>query len=137
MNERQDLIRQLDQLTSRIVRLRDGCCVVCGSLENLSNGHVYSRVRMATRFDISRDGNCHCQCMVCNLRHVIDKGPYYGWYRRRFGKPKLEELLVRSNGLVIMKIPLLEAMLREYKALYKTMLERDTNEEESAFGDLF
>lgn len=137
MSDRQQTIRRLDQLTSLIVRRRDRCCVLCGSTLELTNGHIFSRSREATRWDIAEDGNCHCQCWECNKRHVTDKKPYWEWYKRRFGPAKLEELRCRSLQPRQMKGHLLEAMAAEYRSILGNMPETGFLGQEEPFFDPF
>lgn len=92
---RKGLIKKLDDLVSEIVVKRDKKCVVCGSTKKLGNGHVFSRRHLATRWDITPDGNCHCQCWACNYRHVTDTVPYHRWYQDKFGMKKFDELYER------------------------------------------
>lgn len=86
------LIKNLDSLVSKIVRLQEPQCVVCGSTEKCGNGHVFSRKSYSTRWDIRKDGNCHNQCWSCNYRHVTDQYPYFDWYISKFGKNRFDEL---------------------------------------------
>lgn len=92
---RKSLVKKLDVAVSLYIRNRDKACVVCGSTEKLSNGHVFSRVAYSTRWDTSEDGNCHCQCWSCNFRHEHDAYPYNNWYIIKFGKDKWDELHLR------------------------------------------
>ena len=74
---RQRVVKRLDDITSKYIRERDAKCVQCQSTENLTNGHVFSRRSYSTRWDISKDGNCHCQCWGCNFKHSKDNYDYF------------------------------------------------------------
>lgn len=89
---RKTLIKKLDSIVSKYIRLRDGRCVQCNAIDNLTNGHVFSRRHYATRWDITDDGNCHCQCWGCNYKHSYDNYEYYKWYQDKFGEDRFEEL---------------------------------------------
>ncbi len=89
---RKTLIKKLDTLVSKYIRERDQFCVQCGKTESLTNGHIFSRRHYSTRWDISDDGNCHCQCWGCNYKHSYDNYEYYKWYEKKFGIEKFEEL---------------------------------------------
>lgn len=89
---RKTLVKKLDEAVSLYIRNRDKKCVVCGSTERLTNGHIFSRVAYSTRWDVSDDGNCHAQCWPCNFRHERDAYPYNNWYIINFGKDKWDEL---------------------------------------------
>lgn len=113
---RKALIKRLDTLTSQIVRLRDGCCVQCGSVENLTAGHVLSRRSHSVRWDVSENGgNVWCQCWPCNFRHGSNSPiPYFQWYVRRFGQARLDILyLVWAKGRKFSN-PELRAMIDHY-----------------------
>lgn len=88
-NTRKKLIRELDKIVSLIVRKRDGRCVVCGKVEGLTNGHLFSRSNYSTRWDFE---NCYGQCLGCNMRHEFDPYPYTRWFIGKFGLEKYDEL---------------------------------------------
>jgi 5-methylcytosine-specific restriction endonuclease McrA len=69
---RKGIVRKLDKLVSQIVIARDGKCIVCGTTQNLTCGHLFSRVAYSTRWDLD---NCYAQCLSCNLRHEYDPYP--------------------------------------------------------------
>lgn len=104
---RKALIEQIEALHPKFIRKRDGHrCVVCGSMRNPTCGHIFSRRNLATRWDISEDGNCHCQCWSCNFSHggtgmrgPMDKYPYFKWYIEKFGTDKLDELHRRATSI--------------------------------------
>ena len=92
---RKTLVKKCDKIVSLYIRARDKYCVVCGSPERLTNGHLFSRTAYSTRWDITKDGNCHCQCWGCNYRHEFDPYPYMQWYRSNFGSKKLDDMHTR------------------------------------------
>lgn len=79
------LHRGFDEVVSLITRKREPACICCGSTEELTNGHLFSRRHYATRFDVTPDGNCHTQCWPCNKRHQSNKDPYTFAFVKRFG----------------------------------------------------
>jgi len=96
MPTRKSLIAKADKLVSLIVRARDGRCVECGSVENLTNGHVLGRRSFATRFDITPDGDCHTQCWADNFRAARTGAvAYHAWYVRTFGAEAFDALYRR------------------------------------------
>lgn len=96
MPTRKRLIKDLDNLTSQIVRLRDGRCVECGSVDSPTNGHVLGRRSFATRFDITPDGDCHQQCWPDNFRAARTAAvSYHAWYVRTFGAEAFDRLYRR------------------------------------------
>lgn len=90
--DRKKLIDKLDRAVSKYVKLRDICCVTCGSYEQLGNGHLFTRNSFSVRFDIRDDGNCHCQCWNCNYEHEYDPYKYTHWYIKNFGQKRYNEL---------------------------------------------
>ena len=104
MSTRKALEKEIEKLHPIYIRQRDGHkCVVCGSAQKPTCGHIFSRRSRATRWDISEDGNCHCQCWPCNFRHGGYGGgprrswPYFRWYINKFGIERLDSLEARSN----------------------------------------
>jgi hypothetical protein len=96
------LIKDLDALTSKIVRLRDGGrCVLfginanCLGSERLQNGHIFGRRSHGARWDTQPDGNCHAQCANCNKKHNAHQWIYYRWYIDKFGQEAFDELYRR------------------------------------------
>ena len=82
----QNVINDLDVLTSRIVRIKN-CdklgfvdCFVCLSKgrnhwTKMDNSHYIDRRHLGLRFDISTP-NCTVSCKFCNNNHNTDKAPY-------------------------------------------------------------
>lgn len=69
---RKGWVRKLDKLVSQTVIKRDKKCLVCGTTQNLTCGHLFSRVAYSTRWDLR---NCYAQCLSCNLKHEYDPYP--------------------------------------------------------------
>ena len=69
---RKGLVRKLDAIVKQIVIARDGKCIVCGTTQNLTPGHLFSRVAYSTRWDLD---NVYAQCLNCNFRHESDPYP--------------------------------------------------------------
>jgi hypothetical protein len=69
---RKTIVRKLDALVKEIVIARDGKCIVCGTTQNLTPGHLFSRVAYSTRWDLD---NVYAQCLNCNFRHESDPYP--------------------------------------------------------------
>jgi hypothetical protein len=83
------LVKYLDQLCSAIVILRDKQCVVCGSPNNLTNGHYIHRAVMPLRWNLV---NCNCQCALCNSIHEENDTPYLEAMVQRYGDNVLDVL---------------------------------------------
>ena len=118
---RKTLVKKLDKIVSQYIRLRDKYCVVCGSGERLTNGHLYSRTTYSTRWDITDDGNCHCQCWGCNFKHEFDPYPYTNWYIEKFGKDKWDELHTKFRTLTKYSNTDLEELYETIKKKYEEL----------------
>ena len=86
---RKSLVAACDRELSLSVREECPQCVTCGSRENLTCGHLFSRVAYSTRW--MRD-NVATQCAKCNLRHEYDPGPFTIWYIKTYGLAEYESL---------------------------------------------
>jgi len=122
------LVKKLDEVTSKIIRLRyQDKCVICGSSENNhpinfpTNGHLITRVKYIIRWDIREDGNCHCQCKNCNGLHETEPHHFTNWYIKTFGMKSYDELIEESKQETHYKDYDLEAMLEERKDILKEM----------------
>lgn len=89
---RKATVKRLDAVFSKFIRQRDKRCVQCGTMENLTCGHVFSRVNYSTRWD---ENNCYAQCMGCNLRHEYEPYPFYQWTIKKLGQEAFDELYVK------------------------------------------
>jgi hypothetical protein len=93
------LIKKLDRIFSRWVRLRDSCvnglcqCVTCGKVAPIAEmhaGHFVKRQHMAIRFD---PRNCHAQCVKCNLYMGGCQDEYAAFIVNTYGQAALDDLL--------------------------------------------
>lgn len=115
------LVEANDEVVSLITREREPACIVCGSTEELTNGHLFSRRYYSTRFDVTPDGNCQVQCWGCNKRHQHDKDPYTFAFVRRFGGEAHARVRDRAfNGEKPTKLELRET-LDSNRALLRQM----------------
>jgi len=94
-SKRERLIEKLDALHSKYIRKRDGQCVQCGSVQQLTWGHIFSKRHHVARWDMEDNGNVHTQCWPCNYRHIRQQYLYFKWYQDRFGMAQFEELYAR------------------------------------------
>lgn len=58
-------------------------------------GHLFSRVSLATRWDVHEGGNCFPNCAGCNIKHEYDPYPMNNWYIQKFGKDAWDKLYAR------------------------------------------
>ena len=122
---RQRVVKRLDDIVSKYIRERDKACVQCRSQENLTNGHVFSRRAYNTRWDISKNGNCHTQCWGCNFRHSKDNYEYFHWYIKKFSQEQFEALRFRYKEIKKYKTPELEELYEKTTKLYKELVDEN------------
>ena len=120
--KRKRVVKKLDEVVSKYIRLRDKKCVQCGKEEKLSNGHVFSRRAYNTRWDVSEDGNCHTQCWGCNFSHGKDNYDYYRWYVSKFGQDRFDELRREFKKSVKYTTAELEELYEKLKETYEELL---------------
>jgi 5-methylcytosine-specific restriction endonuclease McrA len=108
MRSRKTLIRLLDAKVSQIVIARDGACVQCGSTDQLTCGHLFSRRLFATRWDLD---NCHTQCWPCNFRHSHYPDYYVSWFLKEYGKAKYLKLAQKAHKIALFSTGYLEELL--------------------------
>jgi len=113
-HNRKRIVQNLDREVSKYVRARDGACVVCGSVDQLTNGHLFSRIAYSTRWDLL---NCHAQCWGCNYSHEYDFYPFQRWFISKFGQEGFDELYSRFKTPRKFSNPELAALLEEMKLL--------------------
>ena len=114
---RKSLIRKLDQVFSLYIRTRDNNrCVQCGSFDNPTCGHLFSRVNYSTRWD---EENAYCQCSGDNLRHEMEFEPFRRIVEARLGKEGYDALYQRHISIKKFK----DYDLMEMIDLYKNKLQ--------------
>jgi hypothetical protein len=118
ISSRAGMVKELDRLTSLIVRKRDGCCLTCGTTENLECSHFYKRRWLWTRFDLT---NCNAMCHDCNGRHNVDPFPYLFKMQERCGKDAVLELLNLRNTTAQLPDDRLQSLIVEYRQMLKGM----------------
>lgn len=119
---------KLDLVFSRYVRLyhadRFGYCT-CYTCDKrmhwtkIQNGHLFSRARYATRFEVA---NCRPQCAGCN---VMGKGNYQEYFPRmiaEIGADAVLTLEVMSKQMVKLNTAWYDAMLKHYEAKVKELI---------------
>ena len=101
---RKGLVTKLDDIVSKIIRLQEPMCVICGSKDKLGNSHLFSRKNFSLRWDIRPDGNCHTGCWPCNFKHSSrDSYPYTNWYVKKFGQDRFDALHAEWQVVTIVK----------------------------------
>lgn len=91
---RKTAVAKLDRVFSLYIRARDKHCVQCGREDQLTCGHVFSRVAYSTRWDPE---NAFGQCMGHNMRHEHDPYPFLEYARERLGQQGYDDLHLRYS----------------------------------------
>jgi hypothetical protein len=118
-SKRKKLIEKLDRIFSQYIRLRDKGCVICGSRQNLQNGHYITRSAWATRWD---EINCNCQCEYHNNLHETSISAYKNWFILKYGQSVLQEITYKSNQIRKYTLQELEELVIKYKTLVERMM---------------
>lgn len=91
--------KKADVEFSKWIRNRDGRCMRCGTINNLTCSHFWVRQHSATRYD---PDNCVAVCwMPCHKYHweKEKQGDYRTFMLNRLGKEKYEELEKKSKSI--------------------------------------
>lgn len=115
---RKKLIRQLDEIVSKIIRKKYRACVVCGSTRNITAGHLFSRAHYSTRWDFD---NVFPQCLSDNLKHEYDPFPFYNWHVGFFGKKKTDEVYAKWKKISKFKDYELQAMYEKLLQVFNDL----------------
>lgn len=78
-----------DSLFSKIIRLRDGRCVTCGTTEGLQCSHNVSRRYLIVRYDLD---NAVTHCVRCHLFYTHNPLEHRKWIESYIGAERLAEL---------------------------------------------
>ena len=91
---RKGLIRKLDKAMSVRVIERDKRCFTCGTTQNLTCGHLFTRSYYIVRWD---ELNCVAQCVGCNFRHEFDPAVYQLKFIDKHGLEIYKELYRKAH----------------------------------------
>lgn len=122
VSERKQLVKQLDDLVSLIVRKRDGGCVTPGNCYGpLTCSHYYDRTNWGIRWDLR---NCNAQCSAHNNAHNYHTYAYSKFMEEKYGAAIFRILLnketrYRADGkwTIYDLRCLLEGLTQQYEAM--------------------
>jgi HNH endonuclease len=83
-----------DDLFSRYIRARDGCCLNCGATGRLECAHIFSRRHWATRHD---PRNAIALCFACHTYFGGNPLVFAKWCEARFSAESMDELRLRAH----------------------------------------
>lgn len=111
-------------------------CVCCGASEGaiLQGGHVITRKRQSTRFDLI---NVHTQCSKCNGNHRYNPQIYFNWFINEYGSEEFNYLVERSQTTKQWKVYELEEMLHEYEKVLNELKHGSEFYEDNYYSNLF
>lgn len=111
--------KKLDQVFSKFIRLRDhNICLCCWTDKNPTNGHLFSRVANATRFD---ETNCNCQCMWCNMEHENNPEIYKRKFISKFWQEEYDRIWKLWNTTVKFDVQRYKEKIVYYKNKVKEL----------------
>ncbi len=90
-------VKRIDELHRMVLRRREKACYVCGG-EPHDVAHLFVRSKLATRFDVAPDGNCHMLCRGCHMRDHNGDSLYKDRYVKFNGHHAYDALALRSNS---------------------------------------
>jgi hypothetical protein len=108
---RKSLVKKADDAFSRFIRARDKRCVQCGKTDELTCGHLFSRIAYSTRWD--EDG-AMCQCKGHNMRHEFDPYPFMKLFIDIHGQAWVDSLHAKWSQPVKVKNYQLEKLARYF-----------------------
>jgi 5-methylcytosine-specific restriction endonuclease McrA len=117
-SERTKAVQHADRYFSLYIRARDQYCVICGSPDNGTCGHLFSRTHFATRWDPT---NAYRQCAGCNLRHEHDPGPFTLYFLNRFCQEAYEDLHQQYSQTVRFSTQQIREIGDHYKRKYEEL----------------
>lgn len=124
---RKKLIRELDKVFSKFIRLRDsnrlgyGKCITCGRIghwKTMDCGHYIKRQHMTTRYD---EKNCNMQCKRCNAFEQGANQVYKLKIDQKFGKGTSDWLELKQYAQSNLGRFELGVLLEHYKAEVQKM----------------
>jgi hypothetical protein len=119
-NPRKKAVKKADEWMSKYIRARDRHCVTSGATENLTNSHLITRSKYATRWD---EMNCHCQSSGENMRHEYQPEIYTDWWIRKYGEEAYHALVLKSNTPVKLTTQDILDIAEYYKEKYKELVD--------------
>lgn len=118
---RRRLVEDLDEVTSQIVRHRDGFrCVLCGSTFEPQAGHLWKRGIYATRWHLD---NVWTQCSKHNRDHNTVPEPFMNFVAAKIGEERYDALRALKESTRKISDAELESLLASYRQMLREMRE--------------
>lgn len=108
------LFKKAEREFNGFIRELDGCCVLCGSRELLTAGHVLTAAFKSTKYD---EMNTFGQCSGCNMKHEHHPELYISWYIKHFGQEAWDGLVQRHWEIKKYTRTELNELIDKYRAL--------------------
>lgn len=114
---RSQLVKELDKVFSRYIRLRDdgNGCITCGEVKpwkEMQACHFYTRGRYPTRWD---ETNVHSGCYRCNVLLKGNYIPYTIYMIDRYGRQYVDDLEKKSKSNTKILTPVIREMIKDYE----------------------
>lgn len=112
-SKRKKYIIALDKLFSQFIRERDkNKCFTCGTTENPTCGHLFTRACYSTRWE---ERNAQCQCSGCNFRHEFNPHIFTNAYINKYGLIQYQKMYAQHARSHKYTQKELEQMLEQLK----------------------
>ena len=101
-----------DIVFSKVVRARDGECLVCGKRETLECAHIYGRRAIVTRWDMMN------AVTLCHYHHrYFTENPveFHQWLLQEVGEAHMAILQEKRNGILKGTQETRKAVARHYR----------------------
>lgn len=116
LRSKKSLFRGADGAFSKFIRQRDGWkCVLCGTTENICNGHLIKRGKLTTRFD---EKNCNALCTSCNYLDNHEPHHYVNWFLKKYGQAEFDRLYIQSKEVMDKRMSSLRSYLSDIEMTY-------------------
>lgn len=122
-----ELIAELDSTISTYVIARDGGCVTCPALTDLTSSHLIGRSAKSVKYV---EANVFCQCANCNRTHNTNQGPLLIIFFSRYNYIQWQQLEAKSKELAHFKEFHYQELLHQWRAkLTEILAEKGLTEE--------
>lgn len=116
LSRRKKLVIALDKLFSLYIRKRgNNICFTCGTTENPTCGHLFTRSCHSVRWD---GKNAEVQCSGCNFRHEFNAHIFTNAYINKYGLTQYQKLYAHHARPANFTLQDLERLLEELKLKY-------------------
>jgi len=111
-------IKKTDKAMSEYVRAKTPYCVLCGTTERLTAGHLITRTAKSVRFSLD---NVFTQCASCNFLHEHRPERFTDWYIKKFGVEAYGGLVEHSKQIRKWTVDELKELEEQFKSMKEAL----------------